>query len=203
MRTTAFVLAVFVASSSAAAQNWQEYSYPEYAFTVVFPAKPQVETTAYQAADNRAVPSHVYSVSQNNGLFRVTVADIAKAGLDEKTVIDHAIKMLSAGGEVKYNIPQRIDSVYGRLLNIVGANGSSLTAAVFDYNGRFYQIEAKVLSGGSDTAAEALRFEQSLVFTDGGSNRSAELIRAYRQACPGTVGPPAGFDDPRCHSKAQ
>jgi hypothetical protein len=25
-----------------------------------------------------------------------------------------------------------------------------------------------------------------------------ETIRALRQACPNTVGPPAGFDDPRC-----
>jgi hypothetical protein len=202
MRTTAFVLAAFIASSSAAAQSWQEYSYPEYAFTVVFPANPHMETTTYQAADNRAVPAHVYSVTQNNGVFKITVADIRNTGLDEQAIIDHAIKMLSAGGEVKYNIPQRIDSVYGRLLGIAGANGSNVTAAMFDYNGRLYQIEAKVLAAGSDTAAEALRFEQSLVFTDGGSNRSADLIRAYRQACPGTVGPPAGFDDPRCHAKA-
>jgi len=202
MRSIAFILAAFVATSPAAAQNWQEYSYPEYAFTVVFPAEPQIETTTYQVADNHPVQAHVYSVRQNNGVFKVTVADIVNTGLDEKAVIDHAIKMLSAGGEVKYNIPQRIDSVYGRLLGVAGADGSRSTAAVFDYNGRLYQIEAKELPGGSDTAADALRFEQSLVFTDGGSNRSEDVIRALRQACPETVGPPAGFDDPRCRRKA-
>jgi hypothetical protein len=69
---------------------------------------------------------------------------------------------------------------------------------VFDYNGRLYQIEAKALPGKTDNCADILRFEQPLVFTDGGSNRSEETIRALRQACPNTVGPPAGFDDPRC-----
>jgi hypothetical protein len=200
MRPIPIIVAGFVASNPAAAQNWQEYSYPEYAFTVVFPAEPQIETTTYQVADNRPVQAHVLSVSRNDGAFKVTIADIANAGLDEKAVIDHAIKLLSAGGDVKYNLPQRIDSVYGRLLGIAEADGSNLTVAVFDYNGRLYQIEAKAI--GSDGAADALRFEQSLVFTDGGSNRSEEVIRAFRRACPETIGPPAGFDDPRCHRGA-
>jgi hypothetical protein len=201
MRSIPFIMAAFIASSPAAA-SWQEYSYPEFAFTVVFPADPQIETTRYQVADNRSVPAHVYSVRQDGTVLTVTVADIANAGLDESAVIDHAIKMLSQGGELKSNIPQRVDRVYGRQVNVARADGSHSTAAVFDYNGRLYQIEAKALPGGSDTAADALRFEQSLVFTDGGSNRSEAVIRALRQACPDTVGPPAGPDDPRCRRGA-
>jgi hypothetical protein len=55
MRSIAFVpivsLAAFVAGGPAAAQSWQEYSYPNYAFTVAFPADPQIETTTYRLAD--------------------------------------------------------------------------------------------------------------------------------------------------------
>jgi hypothetical protein len=40
MRLIALVLATFVAGSPAAAQSWTEYSYPDYAFTVSFPAEP-------------------------------------------------------------------------------------------------------------------------------------------------------------------
>jgi hypothetical protein len=47
--------------------------------------------------------------------------------------------------------------------------------------------------------------EQSLVFTDGGSNRSEDTIRAIREGChsdalDGAGNPinPAGLDDPRC-----
>jgi hypothetical protein len=203
MRMIAFVLAATAVSTPAAAQNWQEYSYPEYAFTVTFPANPQVETMTYQAANGRSVPAHIYSVRQNNSVLKVTVAELANTGLDETAVIDHAIKMLSAGGEVKFNIPQRIYRVYGRSLGVQGGDGSRSTIAVFDYKGRLYQIEAKALPGGTDSAADTLRFQQSLVFTDGGSNRSEDAIRAIHEACPGVPFNPAGLDDPRCPGNAR
>jgi hypothetical protein len=198
MRSTPIVLAIFILASPAVAQSWEEYSYPDYAFSVDFPAKPLIENRTHQVADNRFVPARVYSVRRNSSDLKVTIADLANTGLDETAVIDYAIKTLSAGGEVTFNIPQRIDSVYGRSVAIHGGDGSRSTIGVFDYHGRLYQIEAKALPGGSDAAAETLRFQQSLVFTDGGSNRSEDTIRAYRQACPDTIGPPAGFDDPRC-----
>src|SRR5437667_5598727 len=147
MRSIVFVLAALVASSPAAAQSWQEYTYPDYAFAVAFPAAPQIETTTYQVADGRSVAARVYSVRQYNLVFKVTVADLAGTGLEESAVIDHAIKTLSAGGEMKVNMPHRIYRIYGRQLSIVGADGSRSSAAVFDYKGRLYQIEGKALPG--------------------------------------------------------
>jgi hypothetical protein len=135
MRTIALVLAAFVASGPAAAQNWQEYSYPDYSFTVAFPADPQIETTTYQVADGRSVQAHVYTVRQNDSVLKVTVAELANTGLDESAVIGHAIKTLSAGGEVKFDIPHRIYRVYGRQLAVLGADGSRSTVAVFDPKG--------------------------------------------------------------------
>ena len=41
----------------------------------------------------------------------------------------------------------------------------------------------KALPGASDGPADTVRFEQSLVFTDGGSNRSEDTIRAIREGC--------------------
>jgi hypothetical protein len=69
---------------------------------------------------------------------------------------------------------------------------------VFDYNGRLYLVEGKALPGGAATV-DVLRFQQSLVFTDGGSNRSADAIRAIREGCRGAANP-AGLDDPRCRA---
>jgi hypothetical protein len=196
MRLIAFTLAAFVAGGPAAAQTWQEYSYPAYSFTVAFPADPQIETTTYRLADGRAVEAHVYAVRQNDGVFTVTVAELANTGLDESAVIDHATKMLSAGGEMKINIPHRVYQVYGRQLSMLGADGSRSMVALFDFNGRLYQIEGKALRGGNPL--DMLRFQQSLVFTGGGSNRSAEAIRAIREGCRAGVVNPAGLDDPRC-----
>jgi hypothetical protein len=199
MRLIAFILAAFVVSGPAAAQEWQEYSYPDYAFTVMFPAAPKVETTTYEVADGRSVPARVYSVRQDKGEFKVTVADLDNSGLQESAVIDHAIKTLSAGGEVKVNFPHRIYQVYGRQISILARDGSRSTAAMFDINGRLYQIEAKVLAGGNDF--DLIRFQQSLVFERGVSNRTPEIIRAIREACagkPNQPNNPAGLDDPRC-----
>ncbi len=201
MRLIAFALAAFVAGGPAAAQNWQEYSYPAYSFTIAFPADPKIETATYRVADGRAVEAHVYSLRQNDSLLTVTVAELANTGLEESAVIDHAIKTLSGGGEVKINIPHRVYQVYGRQLSILGADGSRSMVAVFDFNGRLYQIEGKALPGGNPL--DMLRFQQSLVFTGGGSNRSPDAIRAIREACRGATGVanPAGEDDPRCERR--
>src|SRR5712671_5649848 len=196
MRLIAFALAAFVAGGPAAAQSWQEYSYPAYSFTIAFPADPKIETATYLVADGRSVEAHVYSLRQNDSLLNVTVAELANTGLEESAIIDHAIKTLSAGAEVKINIPHRVYQVYGRQLSIAGADGSRSTVAVFDFNGRLYQIEGKALPGGNPL--DMLRFQQSLVFTGGGSNRSADAIRAIREGCRAGVVNPAGLDDPRC-----
>jgi hypothetical protein len=96
---------------------------------------------------------------------------------------------MSEGGEVKINIPHRINRVYGRQLSILGRDGSRATVAVFDYNGRLYQIEGRSLSTGDDATAATIRFVQSLIFTGGGSNRSPDEIRAAQTACRGADGP--------------
>jgi hypothetical protein len=165
MRLIAFILAAFVASGPAAAQSWMEYSYPDYAFTVSFPAQPKVETTVYQAADGRSVPARVYSVTQDGSVFKMTIVDLSNAALEETAVIDHAIKMLLQGGEIKLDIPHRISRVFGRQLSIRAADGSHSSIAVFYHNQRLYQIEGKALAPGN-TTADAIRFQQSLVFTD-------------------------------------
>jgi hypothetical protein len=169
MRRIACILALFALSGPAAAQSWTEYSYPEDAFTVSFPAQPRMESTTYQAADGRAVPAKVYSVALDNGVFKMTIADLTDTGLEESAVIDHAIQALSQGGEIKVNIPARVSRVFGRQLSIQGADGSRSSVALFDYNGRLYQIEGKSLASGNATA-DAIRFQQSLIFTDNGTN---------------------------------
>jgi hypothetical protein len=214
MRSIAFVLGTFllvtfVASAPAAAQGWEEYSYPEYAFSVSFPEKPRVETTTYQVADSRAVPAHVYSVRQGSTVFTMTVADLAGANLDERAVIDHVIKTLSQGGKVGINIPARIYRSYGRHITVEYADGSRSMVSIFDIAGRLYLIEAKGPPGASEF--ELTRFQQSLVFDREITNRTAEEVQAIRAACPGLAGilngagnpvTPAGKDDPRCQVAA-
>jgi hypothetical protein len=170
MRAIAGILVISIVSGAAAAQEWKEYSYPDDSFTVAFPADPRVETKTYQAVDGRAVAARVYSVTQEGGVFKITIAELSDTAAVESAVIDHAIKTLSEGGQIKVDIPHRISQVYGRQLSIAGPDGSHSSVAVFYHQRRLYQIEGTALSG-NDATADAIRFQQSLVFTGDASNR--------------------------------
>jgi hypothetical protein len=202
MRMIAFMIAVLVASGPAAAQSWKEYAYPSYSFTVSFPADPTIETTTYQAADGRAVEALVYSVMQDDAVFKMTIVDLSATALEESAVIDHAIKTLSQRGEIKVDIPARINRVFGRQLSIAGADGSHSSVAVFYHKQRLYQIEGIALPTGTDAAPYAIRFQQSLVFTGGESNRSPDAARERRRFCRG-ASDSAGVPGPTASDDAQ
>jgi hypothetical protein len=171
VRPIPFIAALFVAASPAAAQSWKEYAYPTDFFSVAFPADPKVETTTYQATDGRPVEARVYSVSQDGGVFRMTVADLPDPAMQESAVLDHAVRTLSQGSEIKVDIPHRISRVYGRQLSIAAPDGSYSSVAVFYHKQRLYQIEGTVLPTAANATSDAIRFQQSLAFTDDSTNR--------------------------------
>jgi hypothetical protein len=177
MRLIVCLFAMVVAGTAAKAQSWQEYAYPTYSFGVAFPAEPKVETTTYAAPDGRTAEAHVFAVSQNDAVFKMTVVELP--GMGESAVIDHAIKTLAQGGDIKLDIPARVARVYGRQLSIVGADGVRASVAIFYLMGRLYQIEGKAIS---ENAAAAIRFQQSLVFTGGETNRP-DIVREARRNC--------------------
>jgi hypothetical protein len=165
MRLIAFIVAVLAASAPAGAQGWKEYEYPNETFTVDFPAEPKVETTSYRAPGGRLVEARVYSVLQEGGEFKVTVADMPDIGESAGNVMAYAVFMLSRRGEITVNIPYVTRRIIGRQATIGGVDGSQTYASVFFHNRRLYQIEGTVLAGGS--TADAFRFQQSFDFTDG------------------------------------
>jgi hypothetical protein len=167
----AAVLAVLVAAAPAAAQSWMEYAYPSDFFSVAFPAEPKVETVTWQAPDGRAAAARVYSAAQGGGVFRMTVADLPDPALHESTVLDHAVRTLAQGKTIKVDIPHRISRVYGRQLSLAAPDGSYSSVAVFFHKQRLYQIEGTALPGAANGASDAVRFQQSLAFTDDSTNR--------------------------------
>ena len=83
-------------------------------------------------------------------------------------MIDHDQDAVS-GWRDQGDIPARVGRVFGRQLSIRAADGSRSPVALFYHEGRLYQIEGKSLPTGNATA-DAIRFQQSLIFTDNGSN---------------------------------
>ena len=130
-----------------------------------FPPSPRSKPRLTKPPAGRLVEARVYSVVQEGGEFKVTVADLSHTEMSEGNVMAYAVLMLSRGGEVKFDIPHSTRRIIGRQASIEGADGSQTYASVFFHNRRLYQIEGTVPAGGS--TADAIRFQQSFDFTDG------------------------------------
>jgi hypothetical protein len=165
MHLPAFIFAIVLAAP-AAAQDWKEFGDPAYSFEAAFPGEPRIETTIFEAADGRRVAARLYSVTSERGAFKLTIAELPDRAAQKDAEVDHAAKALAQGGTVMLDIPHRISAVYGRQLTIAGPDGSYSSIALFYYKRRLYQIEGKVLPGGDNATVDAVRFQQSLVFTE-------------------------------------
>jgi hypothetical protein len=159
------MVAMITASGPADAQGWREYEYPNDGFTVAFPVEPKIETTSYQAPGGRLVEARVYAVVQEDGEFKVTIADMSHTEVSEGNVMAYAVMMLSRGGVIRFDFPHSTRRIIGRQTSIDGADGSQTYASVFFHNRRLYQIVGTVPAGG--TTADAFQFQQSFDFTDG------------------------------------
>jgi hypothetical protein len=165
MRLPAFIFGIVLAAP-AAAQEWKNFGDPVYSFEVAFPGEPKIESTTFEAADGRQVGARLYSVTSEHGAFRLTIAELPDRAAQKEAEVDHAAKALARGGTVMLDIPHRISAVYGRQLTVAGEDGSYSSIALFYYRRRLYQIEGKVLPGGDNATVDAVRFQQSLVFTE-------------------------------------
>jgi len=165
MRLSAFFVAMILACPVTAAE-WKEYQSPDQSFTVHFPTDPNIEMTAYQSPDGRSFDAHVYSAAQETGVFTLTVAQIPETGnqVQEDALMSDAVKKMTEGGVIKFDIQHRIRWFYGRQLGVVGANGGYSYVAVFHHNNRLYQIEGKAFVAGGQAEVDAMRFQQSLDF---------------------------------------
>jgi hypothetical protein len=165
MRLRAFVFAIILTCPAAAAE-WKEFQSPDHLFTVTFPSDPKIETTAYHTPDGGSFNAHVYSTAQETGVFTLTVAEVPETGnqVQEDALMSDAIKRITEGALIKFDIQHRIRWFYGRQLGIAGANGGYSYVAVFHHNNRLYQIEGKAFVAGGQAEVDAMRFQQSLDF---------------------------------------
>jgi hypothetical protein len=135
MRLSAFLFPMILAYPALAA-DWKEYESPDHAFTVHFPTDPNIEMTAYHTSDGRSFDAHVYSAVQDTGMFKLTVADVPEVGNQtyEDTLMGDAVKKMTEGGLIKFDIPHRIRWNYGRQLGVAGVNGGYSYIAIFHHN---------------------------------------------------------------------
>jgi len=165
VRAACALVASLLAGGTAAAQDWMEYTYPELAFSVAFPAEPKFEITTYPFADGRSFEARIYSVTRDTGVFKMTVVELPDAGINENALLSHAVNTMTQGSEIKFDTQHRIRRVYGRQLSIAGVDGSHSYVAAFLHKKRLYQIEGKAFVAGGTAEVDAMIFHQSLDLT--------------------------------------
>jgi hypothetical protein len=164
MRLGAFVFAIILTYPAAAAE-WKEFQSPDHLFTVNFPGDPIIETTAYHASDGRSFNAQIYSTAQETGAFTLMVAEVPTGNqVQEDALMSDAVKKMTEGALIKFDIQHRIRWFYGRQLGITGVNGGYSYVAVFHHNNRLYQIEGRAFVADGQAEVDAMRFQQSLDF---------------------------------------
>ena len=152
-------------AGAAVAEGWSEYSYPDLGFAVSFPSDPTMETIPYKTADGTTTNEVVYTVRQGAGIYSIAVADLSNAALDETAVINQAVQQLRDKGNIRLDIPARVQRNYGRQLSVVGKDGSHSAVAIFFADHKLYQIEGTIRADSDDpNSGDAIRFQQSLRF---------------------------------------
>jgi hypothetical protein len=166
MRLAIAAIPALLFCGTAFAEGWQEYVYADHGFAVSFPEAPKTESGRFQLPDGSMVPATIYSVTEPDGEYRVTIADFTKRPDGENSILNSAETNLKRNATVKVEMPARVQAVFGRQLSLAGHDGSHISVALFVYQHRLYQITGTAfplaaLAGSSD----AIRFQQSLRFT--------------------------------------
>lgn len=180
---TATAATLILTGAAGAQSTWQEYTYPDQQCAVSFPSQPVVETKPFKSPEGTTVNETIYSVRQDTGVFQLVVIDFSKVSIDRTTAIDQAVTVLREKGEVKLDIPARVQRNIGRYINVAGKDGSHTIAAVFFGANRLYEIQGTVPSSNPDTlSGEMIRFQQSLRFMgDAAGARGARFARGQLQ----------------------
>jgi len=96
MRLIVLSIALFFsASTSVVAQEWIEFASREDRFTCNFPSQPKVTQTTFTSEHGADLPARVYSASQGQSRYAVTVVDFSSI---EKVLTEKA-KSCPAGAE--------------------------------------------------------------------------------------------------------
>jgi hypothetical protein len=198
MRLTPLISAAFVLSISGPsfAQEWIEFVSREDRFTCNFPSKPKVSETTYRSEYGAGLPARVYSATQGQSRYSVTMVDYSQAQriLTEKAKACPAGAETCSGGagnegywrndvrgalvyaswqfmkrdaKVTHYLWNLVDLVEGHQLQLTNnADKSRSFASIYMHENKLYIVEATVPAGYTEPAL----FHQSLGWLDENGN---------------------------------
>ena len=168
--------------------QWFEYVNQADRFTVNLPAQPEIREIVYHSELEAEFPARVYSVSDGESRYTVTVVDFRRAQqihaeklagereseqirgrnrwiTDQRASVARAAREFrQRGGEVTYDAWGHLENVEGHQLQITNPDGSRTFAAIYLHGqaSRLYVLEGTV-PGNMPPPGQ---FQQSLRFLD-------------------------------------
>lgn len=179
-------------SGSLFAQGWTEFASREDRFTCNFPGQPKVTQTTYKSERGADLPARVYSVTQGQSQYSVTVVDYSgiEKILTEKAKscpvgaepclgggaggVGHwksdlrgaltyaAWQLMQRDAKVTSYVWNHVDLVEGQQLQMTNADKSRTFAGVYMHENKLYIIEGTVPPGYPEPGL----FQQSLGWLD-------------------------------------
>jgi hypothetical protein len=173
------------------AQEWIEFASREDRFTCNFPAQPKITQTIYRSQHEADLPARVYSASQGQSRYSVTVVDYNQA----QRILTEKAKSCPAGAEpclggpgdeghwkadirgaleyASWQLMKRdakltlfvwgvVDLVEGRQLQLTNPDKSRTFAGIYMHENKLYIIEGTVPPGYPEPGL----FQQSLGWLD-------------------------------------
>ena len=189
LMSAALVLSI---SGPSFAQDWVEFASREERFTCIFPAQPKITETTWSSEYGAVLPARVYSATQGQSRYSVTVVDYNQA----QRILTEKAKSCPAGAEPCLGAPGDeghwksdirgandyaswqfmkrdakltlfvwgvVDQVEGRQLQLTNNTDKSRTfAGVYMHENKLYIIEGTVPPGYPEPGL----FQQSLGWLD-------------------------------------
>jgi hypothetical protein len=174
------------------AQEWMEFASRQDRFTCNFPTQPKITETTYLSLHEANLPARIYSASQGQSRYSVTVVDYTQAQriLTEKAkscpagaepclgapgdeghwkadirgAIDHATwQFLKRDARLTSFVWNVVDNVEGRAIQLTNnADKSRTFAGIYMHENKLYIIEGTVPAGYPEPGL----FQQSLGWLD-------------------------------------
>ena len=143
---------------SAAAQYWLEYRNPELGFGINFPVEPAIEDIEYLSPAGETLPAHLFTASEGDARYSVTVVDYAAHSNEQHVAIVHAAAAVRASGEVVHEVIGDLDEVYGVQFFVIEDDERQVLSTVIFFNERLYIVRGSVALN----SAPPVQFQQSL-----------------------------------------
>ena len=194
MRLTPLMSAAFVLSIAAPSfgQEWIEFANRDDRFTCNFPSQPKITETTYRSERRADLPARVYSVTQGQSRYSVTVVDYTQAQriLTEKAkncpagaepclggpgnaghwkddirgaIVYASSQFIQRDAKVTSFVGDNVDQVEGHRLQLTNnADKSRTFAGIYMHENKLYIVEATVPAGYPPPGL----FQQSLGWLD-------------------------------------